>query len=407
MREGDPRLARYFASRTVDFWPLLLLEDEIESILRDLPPYPLISELALRRRGFHELLSVYLSELGVGVESGSLSEDELLERVRDAYAGRFGPLGRLIGNLAARRRITKILEEAKYTKEGLEIAGERYLKNWIAFIRSYIPILGLEGFLYTAGNLPLSVHSAALWLSSYLIAYGPLTALSYRLKMAGELGKSRVIDTVRTLVWVLRSPLMALETLLELRYGGKLLHRVLEGMERRSGIPHLLAEAITNGNVPLGPVILALNWPPGERPLIRRRASEEVIKGAFLRALRRIGESGTFASELVEDTMNKVEEGLIPVRRLEPELIGETGRLELVSGEALPMEQHMHEWSEGFRDDERGLPLIFDGEGRLRPFWYGVAITDLYSGDYLHAIAMKEAYALLIFRRYEWMAFRS
>ncbi len=265
LRRDDRRLARYFASRTVDFWPLLVLDTG--EVLRDLPPYPVLMELALERRGYYDKLSSYLSELGVEFEGRSgIFEQELIGRIKEAYSRRSGPLGKLIGGILASRRIRRILDEARYTREGLEIAGERYMKNWLAFLRSYIPIMGAEGLLYAAGNLPSGVRLALLWLTSYLLIYGPLTALSYRLKLAGEL-RSRVVDAVRTLVWVVRSPLMALETLLELKYGGRLLRKLLDSMEGRSGIPHLLAEAITNGNVPLGPLVLALNRPPGERDL--------------------------------------------------------------------------------------------------------------------------------------------
>ncbi len=107
----------------------------------------------------------------------------------------------------------------------------------------------------------------------------------------------------------------------------------------------------------------------------------------------------------MEDTAEKVEKGLIRVGRLRRELVGEAGRLEIVSLDARPDPDAL-DGAEGPGDAEIRPPVILDSRGRLRPFWYRVGLTDLYSGDYLLAIAMKEAYALLIFRRYEWMVSR-
>jgi len=418
LKDYNPKLARYFASHSVEFWPLMLLdEEEIKETIATLPPYPLILDRMLRKYGFYESFSSYLRDLGVEATEEEIfslvlgANEQLFDRIKKAYETKYGKFAKLFSGMLAGRALKNRLEAIRYRSlDNLQISGDIHLMNWIAFLRAYIPLIGLESLIYSGGNIPASLHSIAMGVATYLLIYGPLVGLSYKLKMKGELKKSKLIDTLRTMVWILRSPLWALETMIELKYGGNILEKAIGKGEEKTSIFYYLSEAITNGNIPLGPYVLSFANPPGERPFIRKKASEEEIREKFIQALETIKGQNIFPPELVEDTKKEVERGIIPVRKLRTKVIGESGRTKLINQKELYEE--LKGLGENEEDvigsikiaEERGaFPLIISEEGELKPFWYRISITDNYSGDYLYSICLKEAFALLFFRMYEML----
>jgi len=433
LRHSNPNTAKRFATETITFWPFLLLDDdEMKWVITNLPPYPVVLDHVLERHGLYDALSSYLKRQGIEISQAELKELVIGRnwRIAEKIKGEYCRKHRLLGmfaryvpdrlwrcglNLLINRNMRRIAHKAR---ENLEIEGADSWRSYLAFWRGYLPVFLFQLYLYKSRpDDPLSVMSALI--SSYLAISAPLTYISYKLKERG-VEKARLLDYLKTLIWLVRSPIMAIETMIEIKVGSRYLEYPVEVLERRGKLGWVLGEIIQHGRIPLGPYVLAyLDLPDGRR-IVRRRTSLEEIKNTVLQALEDVKRLGIFPQALIDLTREDVDHGVIPVGKLTDYTIGKTARTVLVTEKELtelylPIAEEIVK-NEGLDESpsEVAATLVLSNRDKLLPFpfeegtslsleryWYKIEISDTIRGDLLKALATKEVLALLFLRVYE------
>jgi len=433
LRDFNLNAAIRFATETVTFWLFLLLDDdEMRWVVTNLPPYPLILDHVLEKHGLYDELLSYLKQQGIEISRRELKELvivgnwRIVKKIKDEYCRKHCLLGRIARyvpdrlwryglNFLINRNMRRIVHKAR---ENLEIEGADSWRSYLAFWRGYLPVFLLQLYLYKSRpDDPLSVMLALI--SSYLAISAPLTYISYKLKERG-VEKARLLDYLKTLIWLIRSPIVAIETMIEMKVGSRYLEYPVEVLERRGKLGWVLGEVIQHGRIPLGPYVFAYLDLPDGRGIVRRRASVEEIKNAVLQALEDVKRLGIFPEALVNLTIEDVKCGVIPVGKLTGSTIGGTARTVLVTEKELaelylPIAEKIVK-NEGLNrsPSEVAAMLVLSNRDKLLPFpfeegvslslgryWYKIEISDTVSGDLLKALAMKEVLALLFLRIYE------
>ena len=434
LRYSNPNAAKRFATETVTFWPFLLLDDEeMKWVVTNLPPYPSVLDRVLEKHGLYDALSSYLKQQGIEISRAELKELvigrnwRIAKKVKDEYCRKHRSLGRIARyvpdrlwryglNLLINRNMRKIAHKAR---ENLEIEGADSWRSYLAFWRGYLPVFLFQLYLYKSRpDDPLNVMSALI--SSYLAISTPLTYISYKLKERG-VEKARLLDYLKTFIWLVRSPIMAIETMIEMKVGSKYLQYPVEVLEKRGKLGWVLGEVIQHGRIPLGPYVLTYLDLPDGRGFVKRRTSVEEMKNAVLQALEDAKRLGIFPQALIDLTREDVEHGVIPVRKLTDYTVGKTARTVLVTEKELaelylPIAEEIVK-NEGLDESpnkvaatlvlsnrDKLLPFPFEEEGTslsLERYWYKIEVSDMVSGDLLKALATKEVLALLFLRVYE------